>query len=89
MYFFNNTCISKTPAIYSSCSEDQSVQQLSNNHFFVPGGNSANGTIPGFPCAGGSWSKWQRAGEDVGSVINGTMPSVAEMVRWGEDLLEF
>eukprot|EP00729_Bicosta_minor_P006678 gene6678-34474_t len=89
MYFFNNTCISNTPSIYTSCSEDQTVQKLSNNKFYVPGGNAADGKIAGFPCSGGSWSTWQASGEDEGSSINGTMPAVAEMIAWGERLLGF
>lgn len=70
-------------------SEDQTVQKLSNNKFYVPGGNAADGKIAGFPCGGGSWSTWQASGEDEGSSINGTMPAVAEMIAWGERLLGF
>ena len=89
MYFFNNTCISNTPKIYNSCSSNPTVQQLSNNKLYVPGGNAADGKIAGFPCTNGSWAAWQASGEDGGSSINGTMPSVAEMIAWGERLLEF
>ena len=63
---------------------------LRDNHYFVDNKDYKGGDIvPGFPCTNGSWSAWLATGEDKGSTISGEVPTVAAMVKWGEDLLGF
>jgi hypothetical protein len=91
MYFVNNTCVAQS-AIYSSCetATDGSGQVLHDNHYFIDNKDYKGGDIvPGFPCTNGSWSAWLATGEDKGSTISGEVPTVAAMVKWGEDLLGF
>lgn len=90
MIYQNNTCVARSANIYSSCSLDQTASVYSQNHYFVPGGGAASegGHVAGFPCEGGDWQKWVKAGQDVGSSMSGVRPSTETMMSWGRELLQ-